>query len=254
MNCKRFYPVFLSLLFTLYSSILSAQDSLQLRSSLYGTIVSKNDSTQPEVMLEGSFRDLAAPRNYYLKPSGLIAPGVLLIYGGLKPVINGIPELDNKIMNNVQENYPDFHTNAADYLMWVPSASVYAMDAFHVKMQHNFKEHLILDAGSILATGALGFGMRKISEHIDAYKSKNTQFPSGHTANVFRGAEIVHQELKFSHPLLSYAGYVVAMGVGLVRIYDKNHFLSEVLAGAGLGILSTKLTYWVFDKVKRKKY
>jgi membrane-associated phospholipid phosphatase len=99
----------------------------------------------------------------------------------------------------------------------------------------------------------LGFGMRKISENIDAYHSENTQFPSGHTANAFRGAEIVHQELKFSHPILSYSGYVVATGVGLLRIYNKDHFLSEVIAGAGLGILSTKLTYWLFEKIKEKR-
>ena len=244
MNSKRFYTAFFSLLFSLYSSFASAQDTSH--------IVIK---TQSGLSADSARQMVQEVHNHhYLKPSALIAPGVLLIYGVLKPVINGIPELDNKIMNNIQENYPDFHTNAAYYLMWVPTASVYSMDAFHVKMQHNFKEHLILDAGSILVTGALGFGMRKISEHIDAYKSKNTQFPSGHTANAFRGAEIVHQELKFSHPVLSYAGYVLATGVGLVRIYNKNHYLSEVIAGAGLGILSTKLTYWVFDKVKRKKY
>ena len=88
--------------------------------------------------------------------------------------------------------------------MWVPSASVYAMDAFHVKTQHNFKEHLILNGGSILITGGIGFVMRKISQHIEVSNTHDTQFPSGHAANVFRGAEIVHQELKESHPALSY--------------------------------------------------
>jgi len=244
MNSKRIYLIFLSIIFSFFSPSVSAQDT--------SIIATKAQS--------GLSEDSAGQRvgevdnNRYLKPTALIAPGVLLIYGGLKPVINAIRELDNKIMGNVQENYPDFHTNADDYLMWAPSASVYAMDAFHVKTRHNFKEHLILDAGSVIVTGALGFGMRKISEHIDAYKSKNTQFPSGHTANAFRGAEIVHQELKASHPVISYAGYVVATCVGIMRIYNKNHFLSEVVAGAGLGILSTKLTYWVFGKVKKEKH
>jgi len=191
-------------------------------------------------------------RRPYLKPSGLIVPGALLIYGGLKPVVNSIPKLDDRIWNHMHKYYPNFHTNAADYLMWVPSASVYAMDGFHVKTQHTFKEHVILDVGSVLVTGALGFGMRKISQHISAYNTHDTRFPSGHAANAFRGAEIVHQELKYSHPVLSYTGYVVATGVGLLRIYNKNHLLSEVLAGAGLGILSTKLTYWVFGHVKEK--
>jgi membrane-associated phospholipid phosphatase len=39
--------------------------------------------------------------------------------------------------------------------------------------------------------------------------------------------------------------------VGVLRIYNKQHYLSEVIAGAGLGILSTKLTYWIFDKIKK---
>lgn len=190
----------------------------------------------------------------YLKPSGLIIPGALLVYGGLKPVINGIPKLDDRIWNHIQENYPDFHTNAADYVTWVPSASVYVMDAFHVKTEHSFKEHLMLDVGSVLVTGGLGLGMRTISKHISAYNTHNTRFPSGHTANAFRGAELVHQELKYSHPVLSYSGYIIATGVGLLRIYTKEHLFSEVVAAAGLGILSTKLTYWVFGKVKEKSY
>lgn len=242
MIVKRICIFIFSLLINFYSLIVFAQDAEP------STTV--NDSIH---LSEDSARQMVQKVSpHYLKPAALIAPGTFLIYGGLKPVINGIPKLDDKIMNNIQEKYPDFHNNIADYLMWAPSASVYTMDAFHVETQHSFKEHLIIDAGSILVTGALGFGMRKISENINAYNSENTKFPSGHTANAFRGAEIVHQELKESHPVLSYSGYVVAAGVGLLRIYDKDHFLSEVIAGAGLGILSTKLTYWVFGKVKGK--
>ncbi len=231
MNSKRLLILLLPFVFTFYSSFVSAQYNAKADQSSY----SQQSDARP-----------------YLKPSGLIVPGTLLIYGGLKPVINGIPKLDDRIWNHMHNYYPDFHTNAADYLMWVPSASVYAMDAFHVKTQHTFKEHLILDVGSVLVTGALGFGMRKISEHISVYNTHDTRFPSGHAANAFRGAEIVHQELKYSHPVLSYSGYVVATGVGLLRLYNKNHLLSEVVAGAGLGILSTKLTYWIFGHVKEK--
>ena len=228
---KRISVLLFSFLLTFYSSFVSAQKSSNSDKASY----TQEQNDRP-----------------YLKPAGLIVPGALLVYGGLKPLVNGIPKLDDRIWNHMHNYYPDFHTNAADYLMWVPSASVYAMDAFHVKTQHTFKEHLILDVGSVLVTGALGFGMRKISEHISVYNTHDTRFPSGHAANAFRGAEIVHQELKYSHPVWSYSGYVVATAVGLLRIYNKNHLLSEVLAGAGLGMLSTKLTYWIFGHVKEK--
>ncbi len=184
----------------------------------------------------------------YFKPASLIIPGAFVIYVGLKPVVSGIRDLDNNIMSSVMARYPDFHTNAADYLMWAPTASIYTFDAFKMKTTHNFKDHLILDAGSILVTGGAGFVMRKIAAHIPSYSNKGTEFPSGHTANAFRGAEIVHQELRYTHPVWSYSGYLVATSVGLLRIYNKNHLFTEVLAGAALGILSTKATYWLFDK------
>lgn len=191
--------------------------------------------------------------NAYLKPTALIIPASFLIYGGLKPVVSDISKLDNRIMDHMLARYPRDPFNAADYLMWVPSATVYTLDAFNVKMAHRFKQHLLLDAGSIVITGGLGLGMRIISRHIKGFDTENTEFPSGHTANAFRGAEILHQELKNKHNLLSYSGYIVATTVGAFRIYGKEHYLSQVLAGAGLGILSTKITYWIFDKIKDSK-
>ena len=191
--------------------------------------------------------------SHYLKPVTWIIPGTLLVYGALKPIVSGIQQLDSNIMTEVKKNHGDFHTNAADYIMWAPSASIYLMDAFKVNTKHSFQEHLLLDAGSLIVTGGIGYVMRKVTGNIKEYNMLGTKFPSGHTANAFRGAEIVHQELKDKHALLSYCGYLPAITVGVLRIYDKDHLLTEVLAGAGLGILSTKLTYWLFEKTKLLK-
>ncbi|MGN6194963.1 MAG: phosphatase PAP2 family protein [Ginsengibacter sp.] len=234
---KIIYIFFISL-FHFYIPSVQAQDQVALSNSFSST----------KDLYESNKFETDDEDEHYLKPTAFIIPGSFLIYSGLKPFVDDIGKLDNRIMANIQKNYPNFHTNAADYLMWVPSASVYAMDALKVKTKHTFKQHLILDAGSILITGGIGYGMRLISKHIDAYNENGTKFPSGHAANAFRGAEIVHQELKDQSLVLSYSGYVVATGVGLLRIYNKNHLLTEVLAGAGLGILSTKLTYWIFHK------
>ena len=186
----------------------------------------------------------------YLKPGAVILPAAFLVYGCLKPGVHSIANLDDNIMAQVKKNHAGFHDHSADYIMWSPTAAIYLMDAFNVNTRHTFKEHLILDAGSIIITGGAGLLMRKISGNIDVYNKQGTKFPSGHTANAFRGAEILHQELKYSHPFLSYSGYVIGVAVGALRIYNKDHLLSEVLAGAGLGMLSSKLTYWIFDKVK----
>jgi membrane-associated phospholipid phosphatase len=203
------------------------------------------------------FQDSSAKKDlqneHYLKPGALIIPATFLVYAGLKPFVSGIQSLDDTIYSNIKMNHPNFHTNAESYLMWAPSASIYLLDAFNVKTKHNFKEHLILDAGSIVIAGGVGYAMRLISRDINVYTTHETKFPSGHTANAFRGAEILHQELKHENELLSYSGYLVATGVGVLRLYNKDHLLTEVLAGAGLGILSAKLTCWIFDKVKYRK-
>jgi|GEM_PF-1127747 len=225
-----------TLLTVFYGDFIYAQDS----SSAYSSVARENEPAQN-------------PEPRYLKPAALIIPGAFLLYGGLKPVIDAIPRIDSTIYTHTKQKYPDFHTNAADYLTWVPSASVYVLDAFHVKTAHSFKQHLILDAGSLLVTGGIGYGMRLLTKNNKIYNSFGTDFPSAHTANAFRGAEILHQELKATKPWLSYSGYLIATGVGVLRIYTKDHLLSEVIAGAGLGIISTKLTYWVFDKVENKK-
>ncbi len=188
-----------------------------------------------------------------LKLTTLIVPGTLLLYGALKPAVRGISNLDNDILEHIKKSQPGFHTNAEEYLMWEPSASLYIIDAFKQRTKNSFKEHLFLDAGSIIVTGGIGYLMRKISGNIKVYNMQGTKFPSGHTANAFRGAEILHQELKYNYKLFSYSGYVAAVAVGILRIYNKDHLLTEVLAGAGLGIISSKLTYWIFDKVKFHK-
>lgn len=177
-----------------------------------------------------------------------------MAYGCLKPVIPGIQKLDERIFGSIAANRPGFGTNADAVLQWVPGGSVYLLDAFRVRTAHTFRQHLAVDLGSMLVAGGAGFIMRRISRGIPAFNTRpGTQFPSGHTTNAFRGAEILHQELKARHPVWSYSGYLLATAVGLMRMYNREHFLSEVVAGAGLGILSTRLTYWGLGKFEKRK-
>jgi membrane-associated phospholipid phosphatase len=191
--------------------------------------------------------------NHYFKPSVFIIPGTFFVYGGLKSFSEGVQKFDDSLYTSVLKKHSGFHSDVESYLMWSPSAAIYAMDVLHVTTRHNFREHLILDASSIIITGCVGYAMRLISRQIPAYTTYLTKFPSGHTANAFRSAELFHQELKRVSPVLSYSGYVIATTVGILRIYNKKHLLSEVVTGAGLGILSTKVTYWLFDKIKCRK-
>ena len=73
----------------------------------------------------------------------------------------------------------------------------------------------------------------------DAYIS----FPSGHTAEVFLAAEFLRKEDGQEHPWIAVGGYAVATTVGALRILKNRHWVSDVLMGAGTGMLSVNLVY-----------
>jgi membrane-associated phospholipid phosphatase len=63
----------------------------------------------------------------------------------------------------------------------------------------------------------------------------------------FTGAELLRREYGEEYPWVAVAGYAVAIAVGAMRICNNRHWLGDVLAGAGLGIMSVTLVYWALD-------
>ena len=75
--------------------------------------------------------------------------------------------------------------------------------------------------------------------------------PSGHTATAFAGAELLRLEYKEVSPWYGFAGYVVATATGTLRVLNNRHWVSDVVAGAGFGILSARLSYLIFNSIKK---
>ena len=67
-------------------------------------------------------------------------------------------------------------------------------------------------------------------------------FPSGHTTAVFAFAAAMDRELRVSHPgTARWVGptlYGAAALTGLARMHSDNHWASDVVMGAGIGIVS----------------
>ena len=75
-------------------------------------------------------------------------------------------------------------------------------------------------------------------------------FPSGHTANAFLGAHVAWKEFKDSCPVLAYSGYALATFVACSRLYNNRHWVADVIAGAGFGILSVELAYLTYFPIR----
>ncbi|MDO9510662.1 MAG: phosphatase PAP2 family protein [Bacteroidales bacterium] len=67
-----------------------------------------------------------------------------------------------------------------------------------------------------------------------ALSTSNISFPSGHTATAFAAATVFATEYS-DQPFIGIAAYSLAGLVGLSRIYDGEHWPSDVIFGAAVG-------------------
>lgn len=132
-----------------------------------------------------------------------------------------------------------------DYIQFAPIASVFALKACGLKSEHNWASMATLSLGSGIILAAMTIPTKNIIQQERPCGNIFTSFPSGHTGTAFMGAEIIRREYGKEYPGIAIAGYVVATGVGAMRIYNNRHWASDVLAGAGFGILSASIMYWL---------
>ena len=145
----------------------------------------------------------------------------------------------------VQAGMPRLHFD--DYLQYTNMIAPLALNLCGVKSRHTTGRLAMLEGGSyLLGAGwlnAFKYGMGVLRPDNTSYNS----FPNGHTFVAFTGAEILRREYGEEYPWIAVAGYTVAVVVAAMRICNNRHWLGDVCAGAGLGILSTTLVYWVLD-------
>ena len=114
------------------------------------------------------------------------------------------------------------------------------------------------DWGRLLASSALSYGIMAGLVNSIKYTAKEMRpdgstansWPSGHTATAFVGATILHKEYGLTRsPWYSVAGYGVATATGVMRVLNNRHWVSDVLSGAGIGIMSGELGYALSDLI-----
>jgi membrane-associated phospholipid phosphatase len=75
----------------------------------------------------------------------------------------------------------------------------------------------------------------------------NMSFPSGHTSAAFSGAAFIQMRYGWLYGSVAYAG---AAYVGWSRVVTENHYVEDVIAGAGIGIISAAIfTKPYLDKI-----
>jgi hypothetical protein len=147
---------------------------------------------------------------------------------------------------------PDFATKVDDYVFFVPLAYLYGFNAFSSQNRHEVGRQTKLLIASGALTSALVWPTKKLT-NIDRPNNDNHAFPSGHTAYAFTIATVVDKEFRHKSPWVSVGSYAIATGTGVMRMLNNEHWMADVLAGAGVGILSVNTVYWLHDKFAKDK-
>ena len=182
----------------------------------------------------------------------ILIPTTFLV-GGLVTQFGGEGSISNQVAKQRNEHYFGFRNKIDDYAQFSPFIAVYVFDIAGMNAKTDWQNRTaILVKGQILNLGIVY--LLKIAVNNTRPDGTDYSFPSGHTANVFAGATMLSMEYGEEYKWVPYAAYSVAGGVGVMRMLNNKHYISDVLFGAGLGILSMKIAYWTHQyKWNRKR-
>lgn len=178
-----------------------------------------------------------------------IAPAALL-GGGSAIKIFAHDSFDAAVRETVQGIRPEGRAIAADeYLRFLPFAMGAALAFAVPDAGWGRRGELLLQTGTALVcTAALTKGLKLIVDSPRPDASDSNSFPSGHCALAFAGAELVRIQHGWAW---GSAAYVCAIAVAGMRLYNDAHWFSDVLAGAGIGILGAQLSRLILPLEKR---
>lgn len=177
----------------------------------------------------------------WLKAS--VAPA-LLFGGSLYSGSKALPLNKYDIQKSIISKYPNFHSSVDDFTVHAPILFPYALD-FLIKdyAKNDFLNRSILLFKSEVIMMALVYPIKYFVNEPRPDGSEYKSFPSGHTAQAFVAATFMHEELKHKSIWYSIGAYTIASSVGAFRLLNNRHWTSDVLAGAAIGIISTKIAY-----------
>lgn len=190
---------------------------------------------------------------YHFRYKQLVIPSILVGTGILGLTSDWMESQNHQIKDELTENI-DRKITIDDFSQYAPFISVYGLNLCGIKSEHNVRDYTIILATSYLLIGATVKALKMSIHEQRPDDSSNNSFPSGHTATAFMGAELLRHEYRDVSPWIGVAGYAVAAGTGFFRMYNNRHWFTDIVAGAGIGILSAKASYWLFPYISKKLF
>lgn len=181
--------------------------------------------------------------------------GVPLFFAGM--AIKGekaMFRVNDKKANKNTQLLSDFKTSIDDYTQYFGPAMTLGLKLAGVEGRSDWPRMLSSAGMSYVIMAALVNGIKYTAKEMRPDGSTANSWPSGHTATSFVGATLLHKEYGLTRsPWYSVAGYGVATATGVMRVLNNRHWISDVMSGAGIGILSGELGYAICDLLFKGK-
>ncbi len=182
----------------------------------------------------------------YIAPALLITAGTALHFSDVK----------YNIHDWAKDNFK-YSGNADDYIRYAPALAVYSLNVLGIKGKNNFGNRTALLAKGFILNDLIVYSLKSWTG-VERPNGGEHSFPSGHTSMAFNMAHFMHKEYGKLSPWYSIGAYSCATAVGLMRVAKGAHWLSDVMVGAGIGMLSMELSYqthlYKWDKEHLKNF
>ena len=179
-----------------------------------------------------------------------------MTYIGVPLIVSGlIIKNEDDHFQSLRNTYiPNFRYHYDDYLQYLPAVAMLGLKIGGVQGRSSWSRMLVSEAITASIMGATINTVKHTANVTRPDGSNNHSFPSGHTAMAFMAATMLHKEYGTTRsPWYSIGGYTVATATAVSRMLNNKHWLSDVMVGAGIGILSTEVGYFLTDLIFKDK-
>lgn len=166
---------------------------------------------------------------------------------------NMVYEMRAEVQEETREAFPrGLRTDIDDYTRHAPVAAAYVMHLAGMKPARGVAAFTICYG---LARTLNNTVVSQLKKHAAISRPDNpadlSSFPSSHTAEAFMTATLLHEQFGRERPWVSVGGYAVATATGALRMMHNRHWITDVVAGAGVGFLSAETVWRLYPKMAR---
>lgn len=134
-----------------------------------------------------------------------------------------------------------------------PLAASWALKFAGVESRSKTKRMFFSNALAVGISSGITLSIKRMADENRPDGSDSHSMPSGHSSIAFVSATILHREYGHVSPWISVGGYATATGTQLLRLRHNRHWAQDLFVGAGIGITSTNLAYFIVDKIFGEK-